>query len=348
MVLNAVWAIPVGDVGGVARHAADVAGVGVPGWRLRFLVPDGPVVDLLRSRDADVVVGRFGPAHGLTASLAALRRASAGADLVHTHLAYADVVGALAKPRGGVLVTTEHGIADTDLVYHGSPARSRARAALHRLRLRRADLLLAVSQATLDVVRRKWRPPASLPTHVVHNGVDPLPEPPAEPGLHVASLARLAPEKRLRELVAGFAVLAARRPEARLTLAGVGPLHAELVEQVGRLGLTDRVDLPGFVDAASLLESVHVLAQLSVWENCSYSLLDAVVRGRGVVASAVGGNPEILPGRCLVDPADAAAVADALEAQGTQPEQRPTLLADWPDVAAMAKQVGEAYAEVAQ
>ena len=38
-----------------------------------------------------------------------------------------------------------------------------------------------------------------------------------------------------------------------------------------------------------------VLAMLSVWENCSYSLLDAAARGLGVVASDVGGNPEILP-----------------------------------------------------
>ena len=346
---TALWALPVGDRGGVGRHAIDVASTGIPGWRTEFLVPDGPVVAALRASGASVRVADFGPAHGLRSSASALRHAVADLRprVVHTHLSYADVVGALVKPHGTALVTTEHGLADDDLVYHGSRARSQVRGLLHRARVRRADSLIAVSHATLRVARRKWHLPDRLRIHVLHNGIDrPDPLPAARPGLHVVSLARLAPEKRLPELVTAFGLVAAEHPDARLTLAGTGPLEHDLRRQVADLGLDDRVSFPGFVDAGTLLGQAHVLAQLSVWENCSYALLDALVHRVGVVASPVGGNPEIVPAACLVDPADARAVAAAIVRQGLEPGARPDLAADWPDVAAMTGQVARVYAEV--
>lgn len=346
---TAVWALPVGDRGGVGRHAIDVATAGIPGWRTEFLVPDGPVVAALRAEGASVRVAGFGPEHGLRSSASALRNAVADLrpSVVHTHLSYADVVGALVKPHGTALVTTEHGIADDDLVYHGSRARSQVRSTLHRLRVRRADTVIAVSEATLRVARAKWRIPASVPTTVIHNGIDPIdPAPEPRPGLHVVSLARLAPEKRLPELLDAFALVAAEHDDARLTLAGVGPLAAALREQVADLGLSGRVDLPGFVDSGELLSRAHVLAQLSVWENCSYALLDALSHRVGVVASPVGGNPEIVPAQCLVDPTDTRAVADALVRQGRNLAARPELPAGWPDVPRMTRDVARVYEAV--
>ena len=86
-----------------------------------------------------------------------------------------------------------------------------------------------------------------------------------------------------------------------------------------------------------------VLAMLSVWENCSYALLDGLVHGIGVVAAPVGGNPEMLPDRCLVDPADDEATAAALVEQGRVIDARPGP-AGWPTVADMAAAIGEVYA----
>ena len=130
------------------------------------------------------------------------------------------------------------------------------------------------------------------------NGVDAPPAPPVlPPGLRVLSLARLAPEKRLPDLLRAFAVVAAAHPTAKLTVAGVGDLETALRAQARDLGLGDRVAFPGYVEAGPALAGADVVAMLSVWENCSYSLLDAAVAGLGVVASPVGGNPEILPWR---------------------------------------------------
>ncbi|QIM21344.1 glycosyltransferase family 4 protein [Phycicoccus sp. HDW14] len=346
----ALWVVPVAELGGVARHVLDTAEVGVPGYRLVVQCPPGPLAERLRTLGAAVTTAPVGPEHGVRESVAAVRDAvrSLAPAVVHSHLSWADVVTAAATAgASSAVVTTEHGIAADDLVYHGTAWRSRLKVALHTARLRRADAVIAVSQATAETLRAKWHPGRGTAVHVVPNGVDPLPvAPPRAPGLHVCSVARLAPEKRLDDLLRAFAVLHARRPEARLTLAGTGPEEAALRALVADLGLTGVVGLPGHVDAPALLARADVLVQLSVWENCSYSLLDALVHGVGAVATPVGGNPEILPADALVEASDAERVADAVERQALDPTTRPTLPAGWPTRADMTAGIAGVYDSV--
>lgn len=339
---TALWVVPVSDLAGVARHVLDVAGSGIPGWRLVFLAPPGDLPARLRGLGATVVEGRFGPDHGLRTSVTTLRdvvRREQPA-VVHSHLAYADIVAALAVGRGPRLVTTEHGIARDDVVYHRSTGKTRLMAVAHTARLRRFDAAIAVSRATADAMLEKWHP--RVPPIVIPNGVDPVTSPTPRTGLRILSLARLSPEKRLPALVDGFAELVGSHPEARLTLAGTGPEEQALRAQVVRLGLADTVTMPGFVDPDQAMAEHDVLAMLSVWENCSYALLDAAARGMGVVASDVGGNPEILPATSLVRGDDPSAVASALSTQGLDPAARPGLLG-WPDVADMCTRIAETY-----
>ncbi len=409
-VRTALWVVPVSDLGGVARHVVDVFRYAAPppdrpaqipsqpaepapaqaapnepplsqpsGWRFVLLCPPGPLAEAVAAVGGQVHTAQFGPQAGLRSSLISLRSAIRRwhPDLVHTHLAYADIAAALATPRGIPLVSTEHGIADDDRVYHSSGVLLRMMGDVHRLRLARVrasgGALIAVSEATAAAMRRKWHP--RLPIEVIHNGVDRLssrPERPQSPaqqspaqqsptqqspaqqgdaaaqprgipgGLRVASIARLAPEKRLDALLEAFAVLRREHPTATLTLAGTGPQERQLRDHVARLGLADAVQLPGHVDAAALLAHTDVVAQLSVWENCSYTLLDAVVAGVGVVATAVGGNPEILPERCLVEPDDPKVVAGAIARQAL-PADRPALAPGWPTVADMRRSVLACY-----
>ena len=342
---TAVWAVPVSALGGVARHVLDTVRAGIPGWRLVVLCPPGPLVDEVRSAGGAVTAVPFGPDHGFVTSARSLRGTvdRLRPAVVHSHLSYADIVSAAATPRSVALVTTEHGIAADDSVYHGSDAKSALMARVHRTRLRRFDAVVAVSEGTRRAMAAKWHPRQEV--RVILNGVDPLPEPPApRPGLRILSLARLSPEKRLADLVAAFALVARDHDEATLTLAGVGELEADLLRQVRALGLDDRVTLPGYVDAAGALAKADVLAMLSVWENCPYAVLDGLVHGTGVVAAAVGGMPEMLPEHCLVDPADHAATAALLVEQGRATDARPKIPAGWPTVADMAASIGEVYA----
>ncbi|MBK9475389.1 MAG: glycosyltransferase family 4 protein [Tetrasphaera sp.] len=347
---TALWVVPVANLAGVARHVLDVAAHGIPGWRVVTLTPPGPLAEALRARGAAVLTGPFGPDHGLARSRRTLTHA-AGAlrpALVHTHLSYADLaLASIPLAPGTVRVSTEHGIAADDAVYHAHAAQARAMALAHRVRLHRLDALIAVSGATLAAVRSKWSPPARLRTEVIPNGVD-RPHPgdetrPVREGLHVVSVARLAPEKRLDALVAGFAELAKAEPTARLTLAGDGPLRADVTAQVRSAGLADRVDLPGHVNPEELLSRAHVLAQLSIWENCSYSLLDALARGLGIVATRVGGNPEVVGEAGLVADVAPATIAAALRRQGLDASARPQLSARWPTVSDMCDRLAALY-----
>ncbi len=347
---TALWVVPVSNLAGVARHVLDVARVGLPGWQPVFLAPPGDLPGRLRELGASVVEAPFGPDHGLRASVTTLRDVvrRVRPAVVHSHLSYADIVAALTVGRTPRLVTTEHGIARDDVVYHRSSAKARAMAAAHTARLRRFDAAIAVSRATADAMVEKWHP--RVPVTVIPNGVDlvprlvPLaPRPANGGGLRILSLARLSPEKRLPALVDGFAELHRGHPQARLTLAGAGPEEGALRARIAHLGLTDAVTLPGFVDPQRAMAEHDVLAMLSVWENCSYALLDAAGRGMGVVASDVGGNPEVLPPTSLVRADDPGAVASALATQGLDPHARPGLTR-WPSVADMCTRIAQTYA----
>lgn len=340
---TALWVIPVSDLAGVARHVLDVARNGIPGWRLVFLTPPGDLTQALMEAGAAVLVQPFGPQHGVRASVASLRHAVRALQptVVHSHLSYADIVAALAV-RGPRLVTTEHGIARDDHDYHGSSAQGRTMAAVHTARLHRFNAVIAVSRATADAMAEKWH--ASRHASVIPNGVDPVVSHENGPGLRILSLARLAPEKRLHLLVDAFAELVRRHPEASLTLAGTGEEESALRNQVEHLGLIEAVSFPGFVDPDAAMQTHDVLAMLSVWENCSYALLDAALSGLGVVASDVGGNPEMLPSTCLVDATDSSAVAHALSDQGLRADMRPRLVG-WPSVSEMCGRVADVYSD---
>lgn len=296
--LLALWVVAVAELGGVARHVLDATRVGIPGWRVTVLCPEGPLAEQLRAQGTPVLTAAISPEDLLAAGVAAVRRAVQALQptLVHSHLAYSDFL--VAGATVGVpthLVTTEHGIAGDDLVYHGTRLRSRMMELAHSVRLRRFDALIAVSRATSEAVQRKWHPTRTFRTVVIPNGVDPAPTPPPPPAsrFQVVSLSRLAPEKGLGDLVEAFALVHAVYPDARLTIAGEGTLNAELSSKVADLGLREAVSLPGYIEANDIQQRSDVLCQLSIWENCSYALLDATGQSVCVVATDVGGNSEI-------------------------------------------------------
>jgi glycogen(starch) synthase len=341
---TALWVVPVADLGGVARHVLDVVRAGLPGWRLVVLCPPGPLADEVRRAGGAVLTAPFGPDAGLRASLASLRHTirKLRPQVVHSHLSYADVVAALATPRGVTLVTTEHGIAADDAVYHSSGSQARMMAGVHAVRLRRFDRVIAVSTATADAMRGKWHVRQHI--EVIPNGVDvPVDVPEPRPGLRFLSLARLAPEKRIGDLLDAFAFVAKAEDGATLTIAGVGPLELQLKARADRLGLAAQVRFPGFLEADTALATADVVAQLSVWENCSYTLLDAIARGLGVVASPVGGNPELLPRACLVDPTDHEGVASRMLSQARDLTARPKPAHRWPSTADVARDIAAVY-----
>lgn len=351
---TALWCVPVADLGGVARHVLDAVRNGVPGWRIVVLCPDGALAEKLRDLDAPVVAGLVSPADGAATAIRTIRRVlkHLRPDVLHTHLAFADLAGiaAVTGLRSGAgrrirVVSTEHGISGVRGFYQASTVQAGAKSAAHRARLLRSDRVIAVSNSTAEQVAAQWG--SGRKVSVIRNGVDtrdPAPRP--QPGLRVLSLARLAPEKRIDQLLRAFGLVAAEHPDARLTIAGGGPEELSLKQLAASHGLSDLVSFPGHVDPAEALRTHDVIVQLSVWENLSYTVLDAVVHGLGVVATDVGGNREIVPENCLVDAEHPAAVAQAIVNQGNAPEARPATVSRF-GVAEMCTSIGEVYRKVA-
>lgn len=350
--INTVLLVPsTGEVAGVGRHILDLVHAGVPGWQLRVLSPPGPLVEQL---PAEVVVEEeIGPHVGVRRSVAALRAAqkATGAQIVHSHLAWTDIVCALAflpVPH----VSTEHGIAGDSALYETSRAGALVAASVHTARMQRMAATICVSQATAEVVRQRWHPPKRMPLVVIPNGIDrpdrSAPEASAAPGRPpmVGFLGRFEHEKRPDLLLAAMARVRAEVPEARLSMAGEGSMRSELEQRARALGVADAVEFPGWVDSATWLKEIDVLAVTSVWENCSYAILEALANGVGVVASPVGGNPELLPTAALADPADSQAFAAALAAQLRDPRTRPTLPDGYPTIEEMAQRTEAVYAQV--
>ncbi|WP_434176440.1 glycosyltransferase family 4 protein [Brachybacterium conglomeratum] len=354
----ALWCVPVADLGGVARHVLDATRAGIPGWRLVVLCPEGPLVAALRGMGAPVVTGPVSPADGTTAAVRTIRRSlqRLRPDLLHTHLAFADLTGVAAVTglRSGRgerirLVSTEHGISGVRGYYQSGDLQARVKAGAHRARLLRTDRVIAVSDSTAAQVAAQWGSGQKLT--VIRNGVDaPQPALQSRAGLRVLSLARLAPEKNIDQLMQAFAHVAREHPEARLTIAGRGPEEGALRTLAYSRHLEDRVDFPGHLDAGEALGAHDVVVQLSAWENLSYTLLDAVAHGLGVVATDVGGNGEIVPERCLVTAEEARSpevVAARILEQGSDLAVRPGPAEHGLTVTEMTAAIADAYREVA-
>lgn len=175
--------------------------------------------------------------------------------------------------------------------------------------------------------------PAARVTRI-YNGVDgacfhppagaraPLPpEGFAAPGMMViGSVGRMETVKDPLNLARAFLLLLERRPHARanlrLAMVGDGPLRMEVEALLHRGGAGDLVWLPGARDDVPvLLRGLDVFVLPSLAEGISNTILEAMASARPVVATRVGGNPELLVEEetgLLVPRGDSAALAEAL------------------------------------
>jgi len=288
-------------------------------WAPVLVVPDeGEVAARGRELELPVHVIPLSPLRrprlAGASSVRALTRLARATDamLIHANgtraMAYAGVAGRLvSRPTlWHVRVADRDGLVDR---------------ALHAL----ATVVIAPSRA----VARRFRDAAKV--RVIPNGIDlkrfaprapsgllraALGVPPSVP--IAVSVGRHVPEKGYRHLLGAAAMIERTRPGVHWILVGDGGLRAELEGEAGRLGLASRVHFTGSrgdVDDVVALADVFVLPSES--EGFGRVLVEAMAMGRPVVATDVGGIPEIvLDGETglLVTPADPGALADAVRA----------------------------------
>lgn len=192
---------------------------------------------------------------------------------------------------------------------------------------------VGVSKEIDDYLASAIRVPASRRS-LIANGVDTalfspasgqrqrVPGCPFEPGNHwlVGTVGRLQTVKNQPLLARAFVRLIQQRPQAaeraRLVIVGEGPLRAEVEAVLSSAGLAHLAWLPGARnDVADVLRMLDVFVLPSQAEGTSCTLQEAMASGLPVVATAVGGNPDLVQvGRSglLVPSDDEAALADAL------------------------------------
>lgn len=134
------------------------------------------------------------------------------------------------------------------------------------------------------------------------------------------------PVKGHRFLIDAMKHLTAIVPRIKLVMAGQGPLEDELRHQAADSGVGEQVRIVGYIeDTPALLSALDIFVMPSLSEGQPLALLEAAVNGRCIVATAVGGIPEIVvngESGALVPPGDATALAVALARLATAPETR--------------------------
>jgi glycosyltransferase involved in cell wall biosynthesis len=192
-----------------------------------------------------------------------------------------------------------------------------------------ADHLLCNTAALkAQLVSRYRMPPGRL--SVILNGVDtefftPARQSPSGPP-RVLCVARMVPDKDHDTLLRAFQKVAASHPQAELWLVGEGPRKPFVSQLAQKLGLAKKVKfLPGGPDLRPLLQQACVLVLSSVKEALPNVVLEAMAMGLPVVATRIGGLPELVSqGKTgfLVPPGDSGALAAALHQVLAAPESR--------------------------
>lgn len=213
----------------------------------------------------------------------------------------------------------------------GSDINHLARAGLRRRligwALRRCRFVVAVSRALADEIARLGVDPARI--RVVPNGIDAerfrtTDAATARAGLGLAPagrlvvcVSRLSPEKGIDLLLDALALV--QSADLRAVVVGDGPERERLLAQRARLGLADRVEFAGRRDHEEIpawMAAADVVVLSSRTEGYPNVLVEALACGRPVVATRVGGVPDIVTDDTLgimVDPADPAALARGIE-----------------------------------
>ncbi len=312
-------------VGGLFRHVVDLArGQAARGHRVGVIVDSSsggaqaeaalaelsPALTLGISR---VPMSRqIGP-RDISARAHVSRRATeARADVLHGHGAKGGAYARLATGQA-LRVYTPHG---GSLHYRWTTPAGLLYLALERALLPRTDLFLFESQYGRDIFRAKVGEPGAL-VRVVHNGVAPAEFAPVESVPKASDLlfiGELRALKGIDVLIEAIGLLRREGHSVSATIVGAGPDRASLEAYVAAHGLRDAIHFAGPLPARTAFALGKLLVVPSRAESLPYIVLEAAAAGMPMIATGVGGIPEIFgpDAASLISPGDPAALAQAI------------------------------------
>lgn len=243
--------------------------------------------------------------------------------ILHTHLSGSNFWGRLWGRlfRVPIVITQDHTAADE---------KHRIEHVVDRLLSPLSDRIITVSEYDRDLsIRLEKLPPEKILT--IYNGIDVArfdydlsqTEARRRAGLPtdkrlIAIIARLAGQKNHHVLFQALTLLPpSLRQNIHCLVVGTGELEQMLPQEAAELGLQEQVSFLGErTDVPVILHALDALVLPSHWECLPVVILEALAAGCPVVASAVGGVPEVLRdvGWPLVEPGDAGTLAEAITA----------------------------------
>jgi glycosyltransferase involved in cell wall biosynthesis len=303
------------------------------------------------------------PLKDTAALLGIMRRLRAGRyDVVHTHISKAGILGRLAAKWAGIpCVHTYHGNVGE---LESNSFASRLYLAIEQWAARSSSALLAVSDEVRDHLLRLGVGRAEQ-YQVVPNGIDlskfcltqddVAQDRSKSPS--IGCVCSLTHEKGVDILLESIPQIIRQFPDLRVFVVGDGPLRAELEGRARDLGVNESVTFAGVTsDVPSWLSQFDVFALPSRREGHPIALLEAMAMGVAVVATRVGGVPELVKDGVhglLVETEDSDRLAEALITLLTDAERRRVLaevgmlmVREQYGLERMAEQVAAAYNDV--
>lgn len=252
-------------------------------------------------------------------------------DILQSHFRDSNIVATIAGRLAGIrcLVATRR----NQGYWH-----NRVELAILRIMNPLTHRFLVNAQSIRDYVRSRERVPAGK-IEVIYNGLEldgyrvnhaeirqtvrvELGVAPDAPVL--IQVGNLRPIKGINVLVDAAKAVFARHPKARLLIVGEGPERDRIAAQVKNLGLDRNIMLlGGRKDVARLLLAADIGVLASHSEGMSNAVIEYMAAGLAVVATRVGGNPELIQdgiSGCLVPPGDGDSLAAALQRFIDEPE----------------------------
>ncbi len=277
--------------------------------------------------------------HGHGAKGGAYARLAAGK--TGTKTGAGDRPARIYTPHGGSLHYSSDSL--TGFLYLGA----------ERLLARRTDAFLFESRYSERVFRDRVGPPPGL-VRVVHNGLRPAEFEPVAPAADAADFLFVGELRALKGIDTLLLALARLEDGASAVIVGAGADRDLLIEQAASLGLAGRVTFAGRLPAREAFARGRCIIVPSRAESLPYIVLEAAAAGLPVIATDVGGIPEIFADQAdrLIPPGDPDALAEAMRAFLADPDAARQAAASFAttieqrfSVDAMAEAIISAYAE---
>jgi glycosyltransferase involved in cell wall biosynthesis len=249
--------------------------------------------------------------------------------IVHTHTAKAGFVGRIAAKLAGVpvIIHTFHGH-----VFHGyfSPAKTRLFILLERFTARFTTTIITLTASQADELANVYHIAPRSKFTVMSGGLelDRYAAAPRKTGAFrrewsipddaplIAIVGRLVPVKNHALFLGAAALVHAALPEAQFAVVGDGELRGEIESQVDQLGLRGVIIFTGWQkDVLPVYSDSDALVISSLNEGTPFSVIEALAAGCPVIATSVGGLPDLLENGALgalVPSQDAPALANAM------------------------------------